>query len=124
MTRLLVVDDVPLFRAGLTSALRDAGFDVIEAVNGVEAVQLATTKPFNLLLLDIEMPEKDGFTALDEIRSHGTKVPVMIVTSHASMSDDAFAKGIDGFLEKPLSPKQLVSAVTDMLCVQPGDTEQ
>ena len=77
--RILLADDDDDFRLLVTIWLRDAGFDVIEAVNGVEAVQLATTKPFNLLLLDIEMPEKDGFTALDEIRSHGTKVPVMIV---------------------------------------------
>ena len=73
MKRLLVVDDVPLFRAGLTSALNGAGYDVIgEAPDGESAVAVAEAEQPDILLLDILMPGMSGIDVLGKIKRVGT----------------------------------------------------
>lgn len=113
--RILLADDDDDFRLLVSIWLRNAGFDVVEATNGAEAVRIARDHRFHLLLLDIVMPELDGFAALEQIRATGAKVPAMFVSSHSSLREKVQAKAATTFLAKPLSPRELVTAVNSVL---------
>ncbi|MBT8207309.1 MAG: response regulator transcription factor, partial [Acidimicrobiia bacterium] len=81
MTKLLVVDDVPLFRAGLKAALRDAGFDVVgEADTGESAVAAAETLQPDLVLLDVLMPGLSGLEVVEKIQAVAPNSTTVLLT--------------------------------------------
>lgn len=114
MQRLLVVDDVPLFRAGLTSALREAGFDVVgEADDAESAVAAAERLRPDVVLLDVLMPGVSGIEVVEKIRAVSPESRVVLLTASESEEDllAGIRAGARGYLVKDLPFDQLVSAV-------------
>ena len=85
--RILVVEDDPAIRAGLVDALTLAAFDVREAVDGDAAVRTALAGQFDLILLDLMLPGKDGLAVLEEVRRDRPSLPVIILTARGREAD-------------------------------------
>jgi CheY-like chemotaxis protein/nitrogen-specific signal transduction histidine kinase/HPt (histidine-containing phosphotransfer) domain-containing protein len=119
--RVLVADDHPVNRTVVVRLLGNLGSEVTVAANGREALELHEKEWFDLLLLDIEMPEVDGLTVARKIRERerGTPrhLPVVALTAHARDDDRerCFEAGVDGFVGKPFTESELVSALSSAL---------
>ncbi len=114
MTRLLVVDDVPLFRAGLTSALRDAGFDVIgEAETAEGAVAKAEVLLPDLVLLDVLMPGLSGLEVVEKLTAVSPNSKIILLTGSESEEDllSAIKAGARGYIVKDMPFPQLVDSI-------------
>ena len=114
-THILAIDDSRTIRSLLTMALEKAGFDVTTAVDGVDGVQKFQDTGADLVITDVNMPNKDGFGVIDDIRS-GTKnraVPVLVLTteSGAALKDRARKAGATGWIVKPFDDDALVSVI-------------
>jgi two-component system cell cycle response regulator DivK len=116
---VLVVDDYADALSMYGLRLRFAGFRVAFATNGEEAVRKALAEPPALIVLDLALPIKDGWTVARELKGHPTtaKVPIIAVSGHVTSEyiDRAYEAGCDQFLPKPCSPDQLLSAVQCLL---------
>jgi two-component system OmpR family response regulator len=122
--RLLVVDDEPTIRELLSGSLRLAGFEVTTAASGAEAVRAAASRRPDLVLLDVMMPDGDGFEALRRIRSGGADVPVIFLTARDEEPDrvTGFAVGADDYVTKPFSLNELLGRIRAVLRrSRPGD---
>jgi len=118
MKRILVVDDAATVRMYHRSILEGAGFAVEEAYNGIEALEKALQSPFDLYLVDVNMPKLDGYGFLRELR--GRDIPqapaLMASTEEASVDKlEAYKAGANGYLVKPCKPQQLLTAVRLLL---------
>lgn len=127
MKRLLVVDDVPLFRAGLTSALNGAGYDVIgEAADGEGAVAVAESEQPDLVLLDILMPGMSGIDVLGKIRAVSPSTEVLLLTGSESEEDlvAAIRGGARGYILKDMPFDELILVIDNIAdggaAVSPG----
>ncbi|MBO0767343.1 MAG: response regulator [Solirubrobacterales bacterium] len=116
---LLIVDDDPFIRKLIATTLEDtSGFELVEAADGVEALERASAQPPALVLLDIDMPRLDGINACRRLRAseHGEAMTIVMLT--AANSDNtqqrARAAGADLFLTKPFSPLDLLQLVDDV----------
>ncbi len=114
-TRILVVEDNPVAQTITTQALRKNGFDVDCASSGREAVASAAAVFYDLILMDLQMPEMDGFQTTASIRSLEAyrTVPIIALTANSSSDyrDLCTQHGFDGFLSKPIRPRELISAI-------------
>jgi two-component system cell cycle response regulator DivK len=117
--RILVVEDNELNLKLVRDVLCHAGFDVFEARTGEESVELASACRPALILMDLQLPDIDGAEALRRIRDsdQGRTVPVVAVTAFAMRSDRerAFDAGFDGYIEKPISTRELPRQVAEYL---------
>jgi len=117
--RILVVEDTEDNRQILRDVLVNAGFDLIEAVDGEEGVQMATAHVPDLVLMDIQLPLVDGYEATRRIKSdpHLRHIPVIAVTSYALSDDEnkAMAAGCSGYVAKPFSPRALLAKIREFL---------
>ena len=115
--RILVAEDVPVNRKLAMFMLTKMGHSVTLAVNGVEAVARWSEEPFDLIFMDVQMPEMDGFEATRRIRqmeaSTSRHTPIVATTAHAMTgdADRCLAAGMDGYVSKPISRKDLEEAV-------------
>jgi CheY-like chemotaxis protein len=112
--RILVVDDHEDNRRILRDLLTAAGFEVVEAVDGEQAVATAAGRP-DLILMDIQLPGVDGYEATRRIKADPAlrAIPLIVVTSYALSGDDARARaaGADAYVAKPFSPRSLLGTV-------------
>jgi two-component system OmpR family response regulator len=115
--RLLVVDDEATILELLSGSLRLAGFEVMTASSGAEAVRAAASGRPDLVLLDVMMPDGDGFEALRRIRSGGAEVPVIFLTARDEVPDRVagFAVGADDYVTKPFSLDELLGRIRAVL---------
>lgn len=118
--RLLVADDEPHIRRILTTLLEAASFIVDAVSDGPAALELLRGEvPYDLVLLDIMMPDVAGLDVLTAMRSleHRKAVPVIILTAKGQDTDRerAFALGADEFVTKPFSPKKLLTRIDELL---------
>jgi two-component system cell cycle response regulator DivK len=113
--RILVVEDNPLNLKLVRDVLQFAGYDVIEARSGEEGLRVAQQDPPDLVLMDLQLPGIDGTETLRRLRegSLGRDVPVVAVTAFAMAEDRERASqaGFDGFVEKPISVRELPGRV-------------
>jgi len=126
--RVLVVDDHPSNRKLAGLILAAVGAEVSEAENGLEAVTLASEWPFDVILMDIQMPELDGPGALLRIRQAGAlndATPVLAFTAAAEPAAmaDLLAQGFDGVVRKPLDPQTFLAAVATVSSGEPWRPE-
>jgi len=110
--RILVVDDSSLVRLYYRDALEPAGFEIDQAINGIEALEKVLAKPFDLIIVDINMPRMDGFSFLRVLRaqaSEASSIPVVVISTEAGAQDieDARAAGANYYLVKPVSETAL-----------------
>ena len=135
--RILLVDDDPVNQMVALGLLRRQGWHAVAAGNGKEALQILATQSFNLILMDLQMPEMDGFQTATAIRLHearsdavsvpreislaghkptdprGRHIPIVALTtaSHPGMRERCLAAGMDDYLTKPISPRALYATV-------------
>jgi two-component system, cell cycle response regulator DivK len=114
---ILVAEDHLDSRDALRALLEAFGYVVIEAVNGREAVRLALTERPDLILMDIMMPELDGFEATRELRRHVemSATPIIAVTAMEGAHQLAMQAGADDYVRKPVDIRRLVAKVHDWL---------
>ena len=115
--RLLVVEDEPSIRELLCASLRFAGFTVSSAATGGEALQAARSDAPDLVLLDVMLPDRDGFEVVRRLRSSGVKVPVLYLTARDGTDDriTGLTIGGDGYITKPFSLEEVIARVTAVL---------
>jgi len=122
--RLLVVDDEKTILELLSGSLRLAGFEVTTAASGTDAVRAAAARRPDLVLLDVMMPDGDGFEALRRMRSAGIEVPVIFLTARDEEPDrvNGFDLGADDYVTKPFSLNELLGRIRAVLRrSRPGD---
>jgi two-component system chemotaxis response regulator CheY len=112
--RILVIDDALTVRLFCKQLLTGAGFRVTEAINGLEALEIALQEEFDLFLVDINMQKMDGYAFLSEARRHAglAEVPAIMMSTEAGSEDvsRAWNAGANFYLFKPLDPERLVTA--------------
>ena len=115
--RLLVVDDEPTIVELLAGCLRFAGFDVLTACSGEEAMRTAAAEPPDLILLDVMLPDSDGFDVIRRIRSGGLRIPVIFLTARDSVSErvTGLALGGDDYVTKPFALDEVMARIRAVL---------
>jgi CheY-like chemotaxis protein len=112
--RLLVVDDDVKILRFLRSSLRLAGYDVVTAESGEEALQLMESAKPQCIILDVLMPVVDGFEVLKRLRAD-SELPVIAISAHASNAGQALSLGANVFLAKPFRPDELIKKIEALL---------
>lgn len=119
--KVLIVDDEAELRRSVNSILHNAipeiQFEVEEAENGLAALEKVKASPWDLVLMDVKMPEMDGMEALVKIKDHDPRTFVVIMTAHSNLNDAVLAikEGAYDYLEKPVKSERLVQIVTKSL---------
>ena len=112
MLKILIVDDEEMIRAVLREYIEFEGNEAYEAKDGMEAVRLCKENDYDLILMDIMMPQLDGFSAVKEIKK--TKdMPVIMLSARGEEYDKLFAfeLGVDDYVTKPFSPKEVMARI-------------
>ena len=109
MTRILVVEDEPGIALGLEDDLRLEGWDVELVADGAVASKRAREQQFDLILLDVMLPGKDGFDICRELRRAGLRTPIIMMTAKSQEAEKVLGLdlGADDYVTKPFSPKEL-----------------
>ncbi len=110
--RVLVVDDEKLIREVIIEYLKASSFDYIEAENGKEAIDKIKTNDIDVIIMDIMMPDVNGFEASREIRKY-SNAPIIMLSARDTEMDklNGFDLGIDDYMTKPFSPKELIARI-------------
>jgi DNA-binding response OmpR family regulator len=113
MNRILIAEDEPRIAAFLEKGLRANGFTTAVVEDGHEAVLMAQTRDFDLLILDLGLPGKDGLTVLEELRGRGEQLPIIILTARDDVSDKVagLEGGADDYVTKPFRFEELLARV-------------
>lgn len=116
MYKLLVVDDEERIRSLIKKYAKFEGYEVVEAFDGLNAIQLCKSDVFDLIIMDIMMPNLDGFSTVKEIRKYSS-VPVIMLSARGEEYDKihGFEVGADDYVVKPFSPKELFMRVSAIL---------
>ena len=122
MRILIVEDDAPLAR-GLVALLRGSGHAVDHVTEGGEALAILPGEPYALVILDVGLPDLDGFAVLDRLRRGGNRVPVLMLTARDALDDRirGLDLGADDYLRKPFEPAELEARVRALTRRRPGD---
>jgi len=120
--RILTIEDDPAIRRGIADALRFAGYGVIEAADGDDGLARAVGDEFDLLLLDLVLPGRQGLEILREVRRVRPTLPVIILTARGEESDrvGGLNDGADDYVVKPFSVKELLARVEAVLRRSPA----
>lgn len=110
--RILIVDDEKMIREVLQEYVEFAGYEGVQAADGVEAIALCKDGHFDLVLMDVMMPRMDGFTAVKEIRKL-SDTPIIMLSALGEEYDKlrAFELGVDDYVTKPFSPKEVMARI-------------
>ncbi len=127
--QILTVEDDASIRRGIVDALRFAGYEPIEAADGDAGLEMATTRQFDLLLLDLVLPRRDGLEILREVRRLRPTLPVIVLTARGEEADRVrgLSDGADDYVVKPFSVKELLARVEAVLrrsAERPGDVSR
>jgi len=116
---ILTVDDSPSLRMAIRIALNGAGYEVVEAGDGLEGLNKANAARFDMIITDLNMPNMDGLTMIRELRKSpaqcGTPIIFLTTESDDAMKQQAKAAGATGWLVKPFVPDQLVKITRKVL---------
>jgi two-component system chemotaxis response regulator CheY len=115
--RIMTVDDSPTFRKVLGHSLRGAGYEVVEAVDGKEALVKLETAPVDMVITDLTMPGMNGIELVREIRSLYESVPVVMLSTvgEEKSLEEGRAAGVTGWIVKPFDPRELLSVIGQLL---------
>lgn len=122
--RILLVEDDPNFGTVLKDYLSMSGFEVVLAKNGLEGYEKFRKDPYDLCILDVMMPIKDGFTLAREIREKSDKIPIIFLTARTMREDviKGYKSGADDYLNKPFDSEVLLMKIRAMLHRKSVDT--
>ena len=119
MASILAVDDSASMRQMVSFTLKGAGYEVVEAADGVEALTVAKSRSFNLVVTDVNMPNMDGITLIGELRKLPSYkfTPLLMLTteSGSDKKQQGKAAGATGWIVKPFNPEQLLATVKKVL---------
>ena len=117
MYHILVVDDEENIRQLVRKYANFEGYKVTEAADGMEALEICRQCSFDLIIMDVMMPELDGFSALRRIRQEDRRTPVLMLSARGEEYDriHGFELGVDDYVVKPFSPKELMLRVSAIL---------
>lgn len=126
MARILVVEDEPRLAMGLEDDLKMEGYEVEVARDGETASRRAQEQPFDLIILDVMLPRKDGFEVCRDLRRAGLRTPVILLTAKTQESDKVLGLelGADDYVTKPFSPRELRARVKAALRRAAGETPE
>ena len=112
MKKILVVDDEEKIRLIIKKYAEFEGYEITEASNGMEAIEACKNADFDLIILDVMMPELDGFSACKEIKKI-KDIPIIMLSARGEEYDriHGFESGVDDYVVKPFSPKELMLRV-------------
>jgi two-component system phosphate regulon response regulator PhoB len=116
-SRILIADDDDSVRSLLRATLPEDGYEVLEAADGDEALEVIGRQPPHLVLLDWNMPKRSGAQVLDELKRRHPELPVVVLTAEHQPLQRARAEalGVDVFLTKPFSPLELLDTIERLL---------
>lgn len=115
---ILTVDDSPSMRMLLRAALCDLGYEVSEAEDGIDALEVLSHGKPDLMITDINMPRRDGFGLIERVRGEGERtLPILVLTTESSdeKKQRARAAGATGWITKPFDPEKLATAIRRVL---------
>lgn len=117
MTSILIVEDNERIRELMTVSLRHAGYTVLEADHGEDALAAMETRPVSLIIADILMPVMDGYTFIETLRSVKISTPILVITAKESIEDKrkGFELGADDYMVKPFDMDELILRVEALL---------
>lgn len=119
MATILAVDDSASMRQMVSFTLKGAGFDVVEAVDGSDALNKAKAQKFDLVISDVNMPNMDGLTLIKELRAlpNFKFVPMLMLTTESSSEKkmEGKAAGATGWIVKPFNPEQLLATINKVI---------
>lgn len=119
MASILAVDDSASMRQMVSFTLKGAGYDVVEAVDGVDALNKAKSKKFDCVVTDVNMPNKDGIMLIKDLRGLPDYkfVPMLMLTTESGMDKKQQGKeaGATGWIVKPFSPEQLLKTIKKVI---------
>ena len=123
--RLLVVEDDPYIAQFLQKGLREAGFAVDHAADGEAAFHLALTEPYDVAIVDVMLPRRDGISLVEGLRQRGVATPVLILSARRSVDDRVrgLEAGGDDYLTKPFAFAELLARVHALLRRASAETE-
>ena len=113
--QLLLVDDDPGVRESLAHVLNSEGYDVLPAANGVEALEVAAQNAVDLVLLDLNLPKKNGWDTFELMIKQNPQLPVIIITARPNQLFPALSSGAGALMEKPLDFPKLLQSIRDLL---------
>jgi two-component system OmpR family response regulator len=116
-TRVLIVDDEPNIRDLLATSLRFAGYEIQTAANGAQAVAAVTESEPDIILLDVMLPDMNGFSVTKKLRSSGIQAPILFLTARDDVEDKitGLTVGGDDYLTKPFSLDEVVARIQAIL---------
>jgi CheY-like chemotaxis protein len=126
MARILIVEDEPRLARGLQDDLELEGYVVELVGDGVEATRRARDAPFDLIILDVMLPRKDGFEVCRELRRAGIRTPIIMLTARTGEADKilGFDVGADDYVTKPFGPRELRARIKAVLRRTGDDTPE
>jgi len=117
--RILVVDDDTSVRQMLGRILTDEGYRVTEAANGAQALEIAAKERFDLMLLDLNMPVKNGWDTFERLTTQNPSLPVILITARPNQVFTALGAGVGALMEKPLDFPKLLQTISVLLAESP-----
>jgi DNA-binding response OmpR family regulator len=125
MTRILVVEDEPAIALGLEDDLQMEGYDVEVVANAAGALSRAKEVAFDLIVLDIMLPDRDGFDVCRTLRRHGSRTPILMLTAKTQEAEKVMGLelGADDYMTKPFGTRELRARIKALLRRAGGDTE-
>jgi len=117
MVKILVIEDEPGIAFSLETDLQTEGYEVVVVGDGAQAVPRALSQAFDLILLDVMLPNKDGFEVCRELRYRGLKTPIILLTAKTQEAEKVLGLdvGADDYVTKPFSPRELRARIRALL---------
>jgi CheY-like chemotaxis protein len=113
--KVLLVDDDPGVRRMLLRVLEEEDYDVVPAVNGLEALEVVTNTAVDLVLLDLNLPVQNGWETFERLNTENPSLPVIIITARPNQLFPALAAGAGALMEKPLDLPKLLRTMRDLM---------
>lgn len=112
LQNILLIEDEAVIRRELGHTLRNQGYRVTEAADGVQAVAHLTQQPFDLIISDFVMPNLHGYSLVDLIQSKWPRIPIIVISGHLSEhTGRTFLYGVADFIPKPIDPDLMLASV-------------
>lgn len=126
MTNILLVEDEPGIASFVSKGLQSAGFQVNSVDTGKAAIEAALTNRFSLMVLDIGLPDMDGFEVIEHVRGQGVKLPIIVLTARSSLEDTVtgLTSGADDYMAKPFRFEELLARIRLRLRPAAGESHR
>jgi len=121
--RVLVVDDEPLVNASCRRVLGTEGYDVETTESGQDGLSRACTRPYDVVITDLKMPDLDGMDLIRQLHRRHASTPILVITGYGSIASavEVIQLGARDYIEKPFTPDRLIQAVHDALAEEPAE---